>query len=310
MVDKIKNVFLKEPLPFTDKRDLNWGFIKKSSFISIFGLIFILLLMPEEEAQTNDFSEERPQTLAEKESEIDKINNDTLSLLSKNRPHHVPANLNHLYARNTPSNQHKHASSMVIARNDLNSGNTLPMSSKIQLNIPASIKVEGSQIPIMALVKNDVYYKEGLAIPKGSAFFGHASISDSDRVNILWSLVQFSNGNEKKIQATSIGMDGRVGIAGDLEGNSTTNAFGQTFSSIVAAYAEGSKETGPLGANRGGHENGVRNAVAETARDRSASWAQDLQKEVRWITLNAGTDLFALVTQPFVFRDPGATYGQ
>lgn len=310
MVDKLKNVFLKDPLPFTDKRDLNWRLIKKSSFISIFGLIFILLLMPEEEAQTNDFSEERPQTLAEKESEIDKINNDTLSLLSKNRPRHVPANLNHLYAGNTPSNQHKHTSSMVIARNDLNSGNTLPMSSKIQLNIPASIKVEGSQIPIMALVTNDVYYKEGLAIPKGSAFFGHASISDSDRVNILWSLVQFSNGNEKKIQATSIGMDGRVGIAGDLEGNSATNAFGQTFSSIVAAYAEGSKETGPLGANRGGHENGVRNAVAETARDRSEAWAQDLQKEVRWITISAGTDLFALVTQPFVFRDPGATHGQ
>lgn len=311
MVKSLKNIFLKEPLPFTDKRDINWSFIKKISAISMSGLIFILLFIPEEQAETNaSFSEERSQTIAEKESEIDKINHDTLNLLSRSYRHGNSKNLDHLYARNQISNESKHSQSMVIARTDLNSGNTLPMSTKILLIIPTAIKVEGNQIPIMAFVKDDVYYKDSLAIPKNSALFGHASLSDSDRVNIDWSLVQFSDGSEKKIQATSVGTDGRVGVPGKLEGNSSTNAAGQPLSSIIAAYAEGSKETGPLGANRGGHKNGVRNAVAETARSRSESWAKNLQKEVRWVTLEAGIETYALVTQPFVFRDPGATYGQ
>ncbi|MCB9072291.1 MAG: hypothetical protein H6623_01620 [Bdellovibrionaceae bacterium] len=310
MVEIVKNIFLKDPLPFTEKRDLNWPLIKKLSIFGVIALVLVLLVLPEPEAQVESFSEERPQTLAERESEIEKINNDTLDLLSKGQSRNSPSKgLNHLYGAQA-SDSSKHSSSMVIARTDLNSGNTMPMSSTIPLTISTDVKVEGSQIPIMALVTNDVYYKESLAIPKGSSMFGHASVSESDRVHIDWSLVQFANGEEKKIQATSMGFDGRIDIPGESHGNGVTNAFGHTLSKVVAAYAEGSKETGPLGANRGGHTNGVRNAVAETARDRSEAWAQDLQKQVRWITLKAGTNFHALVTQPFVFRDPGATYGQ
>lgn len=310
MVEIVKNIFLKDPLPFTEKRDLNWPLIKKLSIFGVIALVLVLLVLPEPEAQVESFSEERPQTLAERESEIEKINNDTLDLLSKGQSRNSPSKgLNHLYGAQA-SDSSKHSSSMVIARTDLNSGNTMPMSSTIPLTISTDVKVEGSQIPIMALVTNDVYYKESLAIPKGSSMFGHASVSESDRVHIDWSLVQFANGEEKKIQATSMGFDGRIDIPGESHGNGVTNAFGHTLSKVVAAYAEGSKETGPLGANRGGHTNGVRNAVAETARDRSEAWAQDLQKQVRWVTLKAGTNFHALVTQPFVFRDPGATYGQ
>lgn len=310
MVEIVKNIFLKDPLPFTEKRDLNWPIIKKLSIFSVIALILVLLVLPEPEAQVESFSEERPQTLAERESEIEKINNDTLDLLSKGQSRNSPPKgLNHLYGAQT-SDSSKHSSSMVIARTDLNSGNTMPMSSTIPLTISTDVKVEGSQIPIMALVTNDVYYKESLAIPKGSSMFGHASVGESDRVHVDWSLVQFANGEEKKIQATSMGFDGRIDIPGESHGNGITNTFGHTLSKLVAAYAEGSRETGPLGANRGGHTNGVRNAVAETARDRSDAWAQDLQKQVRWVTLKAGTNFHALVTQPFVFRDPGATYGQ
>lgn len=310
MVGKVKNIFLKEPLPFTDKRDLNWSVIKKFGLISITGLVFALLLMPEPEAKTTDFSEERPQTIAEKESEIDKINNDTYNLISGSNNYGSKNNLGRLYRKDPSPSSHKHASSMVIARNDLNSGNTLPMSSKIQFSIPVALKVEGSQMPVMAIVTNDIYYKESLAIPKNSSLFGHASFGENERVSIDWKLVQFADGSEKQIQATTVGLDGRLGVPGNLKGNSTANVAGQTISNVIAAYAQGSMQTGPLGANQGGHENGVRNAVAITAKDRSEAWADDLQKQVRWIEVDAGTSAYALITQPFVFRDPGATYGQ
>jgi type IV secretory pathway VirB10-like protein len=310
MVGKVKDVFLKEPLPFTDKRDLNWSVIKKSGILSLIGLVFALLLMPEPKAKSTDFSEERPQTIAEKESEIDKINNDTYNLISGGNNFDSKSKLSGLYKKEPSPSNHKHASSMVIARNDLNSGNTLPMSSKIQFSLPTALKVEGSQMPVMAIVTNDVYYKESLAIPKNSSLFGHASFGENERVTINWKLVQFADGSEKKIQAGTVGLDGRMGVPGNLKGNSTANVAGQTISNVIAAYAQGSMQTGPLGANRGGHENGMRNAVSVTAKDRSEAWAEDLQKQVRWIEVDAGTSAFALVTQPFVFRDPGATYGQ
>lgn len=311
MVDRIKKIFLKEPLPFTNKRDLNWQVIKKATAVSLLSLVVVLLIMPTPDESSASFAEERHQTYVEKENEVEKINNETLDVLSGGSKYRkAPSNLNHLYASSSSSSQDKNTGSMIIARNDLQSGNTLPMSSTIPLIIPAAIKVEGQQIPVMALVTNDVYYKENLAIPKGSSLFGHASTSNGNRVSIEWIQVQFEDGSEKKIQATSMGTDGRIGVAGELNGNSGVNTLGLGLTKLIGAYAAGSQETGPFGANRGGHENGLRNAVAETARDRSEDWARQLQEQVRWVTIREGTVLNALITQPFVFRDPGASYGQ
>jgi type IV secretory pathway VirB10-like protein len=312
MVDRIKKIFLKEPLPFTNKRDLNWQVIKKATAVSLLSLVVVLLIMPAPDESNATFVEERHQTYVEKENEVEKINNETLEVLSGGSKYRkAPSNLNHLYgSSSSASSSDKNTGSMIIARNDLQSGNTLPMSSTIPLILPASIKVEGQQIPVMALVTQDVYYKENLAIPKGSSLFGHASTSTGNRVSIEWIQVQFADGSEKKIQATSMGADGRIGVAGELNGNAATNTLGLGLTKLIGAYAEGSQETGPFGANRGGHENGLRNAVAETARDRSEDWARQLQEQVRWVTIREGTALNALVTQPFVFRDPGASYGQ
>ena len=65
-----------------------------------------------------------------------------------------------------------------------------------------------------------------------------------------------------------------------------------------------------MGAAPGGAENGLKNAVAETAKARADTWAEDLKKEKKWIELEAGAESFAVLNQPFSFRDPGATYGR
>ena len=88
------------------------------------------------------------------------------------------------------------------------------------------------------------------------------------------------------------------------------NAVGQTLTRFVGAYAAGSMNTGMLGANQGGHENGLRNAVAQTATDRANAMGEDLQKERKWIELDGGTETTAVLSQPFTFRDAGATYGR
>jgi hypothetical protein len=50
-----------------------------------------------------------------------------------------------------------------------------------------------------------------------------------------------------------------------------------------------------LGANQGGHENGLRNAVAQTATDRANAMGEELQKERKWIELDSGAETFAVL---------------
>ena len=69
-------------------------------------------------------------------------------------------------------------------------------------------------------------------------------------------------------------------------------------------------QKGVLGSSDGGHANGFRNAVAETAKEGSSAYAENLKKQRRWIEVNAGTEFLAVINQPFTFRDPGASYGQ
>jgi hypothetical protein len=65
-----------------------------------------------------------------------------------------------------------------------------------------------------------------------------------------------------------------------------------------------------LGATQGGVQNGLDNAVAKTAQDRANAFGEDMKKEHQWIDLQAGTPVVAVLSQSFVFRDPGAMNGK
>ena len=87
---------------------------------------------------------------------------------------------------------------MIISRDGF-SGNTLPISSQVPLTLSRGLKIDGNtEIPVKALVTEDVFYRKNLVIPKGSSFFGHAGFSELERVQIKWHLVQFPVGIQKK----------------------------------------------------------------------------------------------------------------
>jgi type IV secretory pathway VirB10-like protein len=166
-------------------------------------------------------------------------------------------------------------------------------------------------LPVIALVTKDVFHEDNLAIAEGSKIFGEASFDEaSDRAQISWKTIQLPDGKERPLGALGISLDGQVGVEGVIHSEAMKNTIGQTVTRFIGAYAEGSMQRGALGANQGGNENGWRNAVAETAKDRTEAWAEDMKKEKKWIELKAGTELFAVLTQPFVFRDPGSFYGR
>ena len=67
---------------------------------------------------------------------------------------------------------------------------------------------------------------------------------------------------------------------------------------------------GAFGANDGGVSNGLKNAVAQTAKERASSMAEAMKKEKKWIEISAGVETLAVLSQTFAFKDPGAVYGR
>lgn len=166
-------------------------------------------------------------------------------------------------------------------------------------------------MPVVGIVSNDVSAESGIAIPSGSKVLGDASFdSDAERASISWRSIILPDGRERPFSAVGIGRDGQVGVNGRVQSDGVKNAVGQTLTRFVGAYAAGSMNTGAFGANQGGHENGMRNAVAQTATDRANAMGEELQKERKWIELDQGSETYAVLNQPFTFRDAGATYGR
>ena len=324
MVEKIKNFFLEKEKPFTKKRELKTGNIKKLFFTCVGGLMLLLLVVPD---RKNSQSENETFRTTEKlhepnssgpdssglDSELEAINKQTLKTLSGNNSFRkTKKSLDYLYL-DSGNNQHSgrnkrqdnSSDSMIISRDGF-SGNTLPISFQIPLVLSRGLKIDGNtEIPVKALVTEDVFYRKNLVIPKGSSFFGLAGFSELERVQIKWHLVQFPVGIQKKIEALSLGMDGRLGVPGKLSGNFSKNLIGSGLSNVIGAYARGSMETTVFGQNRGGHKNGLRNAAAQVATEYGDNLSENMKRKIRWITVPPETRLYALVTKPFLLGGTG-----
>lgn len=314
-------LLLKDPLPFTKKRDFNWRFIGVSLAATIIGVVLLILILPTPKSEQKIFYEKadsRKNTSVTQAASAPHENNpteDTLAQLQSARGHagSFPKSLDYLYQPSVQSggSSANRNSAMVIARSGLDAKTQLPPGSKFAITLDRSMTLDSHTMPIIATVQRDVIQEDGTAIPQGSKLYGDAGFDDSsERVQVNWKSVQFPNGMMKPLSAIGIGSDGQVGLDGDVHSDALKNSIGQTVTRFIGAYAEGSMQRGALGSNPGGEENGFKNAIAETAKDQTNSWAEGMKKERKWVDLKAGTVFYVVVTQAFQFRDPGAVYGR
>lgn len=315
-----KNYFLKEPKPFTSKREVNWSKVQvwAISFVGI--LILGLLVMPSSEPDQETFHEkaERGSLNQTKLAENDPTQ-ETIRQLQESQANvqQVHGSLDYLYKPSPPvgsgggrSNPDR-SSSMILGRSGSDSRNQLSAGTRVSIQLTSKVTIANQGMPVVGIVSDDVTTESGSAIQSGSKVLGDASFdSDSERATITWRSIIMPDGRERPFSAIGIGRDGQVGISGNVHSDGVKNAVGQTLTRFVGAYAAGSMSTGMLGANQGGHDNGLRNAVAQTATDRANAMGEDLQKERKWIELDSGTNTIAVLSQPFTFRDAGATYGR
>lgn len=318
-----KNYFLKEPKPFTSKREVNWSKVQTWAIITVAGLIMGLLLVPSSEPDQDTFYER-----AEKGSleQIRQAENDptqeTIRQLQESQVNvrQVHGSLDYLYRPTTTAgstggsgggSSPDRSSSMIISRGGTDARTQLSAGTRVTIRLSNKVTIANQGMPVVGIVSNDVSAESGIAIPSGSKVLGDASFdSDVERASISWRSIILPDGRERPFSAVGIGRDGQVGVNGRVQSDGVKNAVGQTLTRFVGAYAAGSMNTGAFGANQGGHENGMRNAVAQTATDRANAMGEELQKERKWIELDQDSETYAVLNQPFTFRDAGATYGR
>lgn len=293
----LKDRFLKEPVPFSDKRDVNWPFVRNVSYCVVGIMVVVLLLVPGGNPEM-EFSNREDQV---QERSVPT----TIPEASVRATQTTP---NYSYKDVSNKNAIEHQSAMVIAREGSDAATSLQPGAKVRLRLLENVIVGSQPIPVIAITVEDLVVESGSAIPRGSKVFGDASFDkDLRRALITWKSVQFPGGRLRPFEALAASLGGHPGLEGTIHSEALKNAIGHTMTRFAGAYAEGSMEKSPLLGSKGGHENGVKNAIAETAKDQADRYADSLKKERVWIELSSATEFYGLLTQAFRFRDPGGS---
>lgn len=291
-------LFLAEKVPFSDKRDVNWRAVKWTAIGLVLAFVMVVLVMPSKPEPQGDeeVAAAAPQRPRELETPQDFGSNSRDISAYYQRPSYGGG-------QGPPSRQ----ATMIVGRGGLDYRTQLPPGSRIPVKLLQGAIISSESMPIVGVVTADVEQESGVAIEKGSKLYGEASFNDSgDVATVTWTSIQMADGRERQIAAIGVSLSGHVGVQGNIHSKRAQNVAGGMISRFIGAYAEGSMSRGLLGFSQGGTENGLKQAVAETAKDQADSYASDLKKEKRWIEIEAGTDCLAVLKQPFAFRDPGA----
>lgn len=317
-IEKNKNwfscLFFKDAKPFIAKQDINWKRITHAGVASVMVLIVVLLMLPETKPTTLDFHQKADMgSVGAAKSIESNPTNDALAQLEQSQMNSRSLQSSKDYLNESPSaaaSSPDRTVSMILTRSGVDGKTQLPAGTRLSVKLMQKIIVSSQAMPVIGIVTKDVVHEDSVAIPQGSKIFGEASFDDSsDRAQVSWKSVQFPDGRERQLSAIGISPDGHGGVEGKIHSDAFKNTAGLTLTKFIAAYAEGSMQKGALGSNPGGDDNGMKNAVAETAKDRSSVWAHDLQKEKKWIELEPNHEFFAELSTSFVFKDPGS-YGR
>lgn len=317
-----KSYFLKESKPFTSKREVNWPKVRTWAIVAVGVVVFGIIIMPSSQPDQETFHEKAERGSLEKTqlAENDPTQ-ETIRQLQESQANvrQVHGSLDYLYRPSSSvgsgggsgSNTPDRNSSMILNRGGNDARTQLSAGTRVIIRLTGKVTIASQGMPVVGLVSQDVSVESGTAIPSGSKVLGDASFDEeSERASISWRSIILPDGRERPFSAIGIDRDGQVGVGGNVHSDGVKNAAGQTLTRFVGAYAAGSMNTGAFGANQGGNANGFRNAVAQTATDRANAMGEGLQKERKWIEIQSGSETLAVLSQPFTFRDAGATNGR
>lgn len=317
LFEKTKEIFLKVPKPFIEKREINWFKVKIIIVTAVVILIMGILVGAAIKPQEKSFHEKTNSGAVLSSPTENDPTQETVGQFqgSSGNTANVPSSLNYLYRGNSVGGGSAKAAdrngTMILSRGGNDSKTQLSPGTRFLVTLSRKTIVANQAMPILGIVSKDVMQENDVAIPQGAKLVGDISFDDaSERAQVSWRSIIMPDGRERPLSGIGVGRDGQVGVDGNVKSEALKNTVGQTLTRFIGAYAEGSMSRGQSGTNVGGNENGMKNAVAETAKDRANALGEDMKKEKKWIELQMGTEFYTVLNQPFLFRDPGATYGK
>lgn len=317
---KMKLLLFKDAKFLSSKKEVNWNFVKLVSIVGVGVAVVVLLLLPEPKPEVREFHNKVDDVAKapEEKKEEPNPNQDTWEQMKASQSsassalRGVGSYSSYLGGGNSgggSGSSKNHNSSMVLSRAGSDSRLSLPSGSMMSVRIISRITVSIDPMPVMGIVTSDVVHDSMLAIPSGSKLFGEATFDEStEKAQVAWKSIVMADNRRRDIQAIAVTSDGQAGIYGDVRSNALKNVAGNTITRFIGAYAEGSMTRSMLGVSTGGVENGLKQAISETAKDQAEQYGNDLKKEKKWVEIEANTEANAVVTAPFQFRDVGVIH--
>ena len=185
------------------------------------------------------------------------------------------------------------------------SGDKLPIGTLIPLKLLNRLVSSDSAAPVIALVTQNVLWKDSVVIPEGTKAIGQASLDDvSKRLQIRFNLFVFPEGEQHSASGIGLLDDGSSGIPGDYHSGETTKQMGRFAGNFVGGVASGMKErqaAGQLGIafEPGSLRNGILNGLTQSALDQGKLYADDLGKGRPFLDVSQGVTFLLYLEREF-----------
>lgn len=194
----------------------------------------------------------------------------------------------------------KRSSSMIVSSFGENAKNQFAAGVRLPLVMIDRVVVSEEPVPIYAELIRSVTTESGVRLEAGAKFYGEATYSrTSQRAFVRFNKISLVSGEIKDISAQAIDQKGQLGIKGKVFSISIENTTGQLITTFVGGLASGSMATDVFGRSKGGVENGLLNAVSETAKSRADRYGEKLKDEREWVEVQAGTEFNVLLNEAY-----------
>jgi len=201
--------------------------------------------------------------------------------------------------------------SMIVGPKGGNAKTQLRAGVRLPIRIIDKFVVSQDAVPILAELILDSVTDSGLRLPAGTRFYGEASFQKgADRATVRFKQISLPNGQIRALSGIAAGKDGQPGIQGHVFSDGMKNTAGQVLTTFVGGLAAGSMQTDIFGRSRGGIENGLLNAVSQTAQTRAQNYGEKLKTEREWIEVPAGQEADAILSESINLQEGGDTYEQ
>ncbi|MGZ3806296.1 MAG: TrbI/VirB10 family protein [Pseudobdellovibrionaceae bacterium] len=296
--ERVKGLFVKK-ISFSQKTELKISSFKWMGLIFVLVFVCVTLLMPDEvPIQFSEKMEREKSSLEAHDGKIEQrsANNSSQLWVAPKRE----------FARGGSAVEMNHNTSMLISSVEGNAKTQLRSGTRLPLRILDKVIVSQDSVPVLAELLLDGMTDSGLRLPAGTKFYGEATyVKGTERANILFKQISLPNGQIKRLSSRALGKDGQPGVEGRIYSDGVKNTAGQVLTTFVGGLAAGSIQTDAFGRSKGGIENGLLTAVAETAKGKAQSYGENLKAEREWIEIRSGTECDALLSESMELQNGG-----